>query len=135
SFAFWISGEREGFGYFLIAWGAYMLLNGLSQLRYFWKIAKIFRGIQDAASKARVENKDATIWEVGEDGLRFKDLYYDNRVKWGAFRGYTMVKGNLLLMLKETINQYYIIGKDEVSAEEFERVLAVVKTKMPLVTF
>ena len=71
-----------------------------------------------------------TVWEFRDDILRYKDHFYDNCIKWEAFKGYSIIQGNLFLVLAESIDQSFMLDEAEVGAHEFGRIVEFVKEKM-----
>jgi len=122
--------SKSSIGYFFLALGFFYLLNVIQYSIYYMRMAKKLKGIYQSIVDRREMNKDTSIWEFNDIFFRYKDMYYDQSIKWAAFRGYQVIGKNLFLSLAESIDQSYIIGEEEIGVDEFSNVLAFIDEKI-----
>src|ERR1700727_2452472 len=65
----------------------------------------------------RTCQNDMTTWRFEPDAFGYKDMYYDYLIKWEAFTGYRLVERNLLLQLKDSVDESFMIGEVEIGEE------------------
>jgi hypothetical protein len=128
--AWLILSDKSSFGYFFLAYGLFTLSAAINYYRYYLKTSKKLGRLHQDMVDVRTKNNDVMTWEFGDDLLGCKDMYYDFSIKWAAFKGYKIVEKNLFLQLAETIDQFYIIGEEEVGAAGFNNIIAFVGEKI-----
>jgi hypothetical protein len=125
-----INGGHPNGGYFFLAIGISFVLNVINYLRYYWRSAKKHQGIYQAMAEVREKSEDVSTWEFGEEAFRYKDIYYDNSIKWAAFSGYKIIERNIFLVLAETQGQSFVLGEKEVGVYQFAKLVDLLKGKL-----
>jgi len=121
-------------GYFFLGAGSILFINSL---RYFWfyrKRAAKFRQEYKEMIDVREKNKNVSTWEFADDHFGYKDMHFEFRIKWEAFKGYQIVERNLFLQLTSSIGQSFIITEREIGTNEYKSVLELVRRKIKYVT-
>jgi hypothetical protein len=93
-------------------------------------VGRKYRRIHRETADLRERHSDVTIWEFRDDCLRYKDVYFDITLKCEAFNGYWLRKGNLFLVLTDSVDQCYILSETEIGTVEFARVITFLRGKM-----
>lgn len=129
-FAWMTISDKSNVGYFFLALGLFYLFNAIQYFIYYIKTANKLKRIYQESVELREKNKDIMTWEFNDDFFRYKDMYYDNSIKWEAFKGYKIIQKNLFLLLAESIDQSFIIGEEEIGVQEFAMVIASINEKI-----
>jgi len=69
-------------------------------------------------------------FEFTKNSLKYIDKLRAVDIKWSAFKNYKIVASNLFLILEQEKGEILAIGQKEIGNEDFEKVIAFVKTKV-----
>jgi hypothetical protein len=122
--------DHSSMGYFILSAGIFIFFSAAHYLGYYIKTTKRFMAVHKKIADLREQNKDITTWEFNEEFFGYKDMFYEYKIKWAAFKGFKIVEHNLFLTLAESINQSFIIGEDELGVQEFSMVIGFVSKKL-----
>ena len=117
-------------GYVLIAAGVYLLINFFSFLHHYNKRKNSFLKQVDAENDRYEINGKTCIWEFDEDFLYYSDYKQEVKYKWLAFSGFRLIQDTLFLHLGDQDTLSYVIGKKEVSEEEWDFIITLVNKKL-----
>ena len=92
--------------------------------------------------KRYMQNVKQEIIELEKDGIdynwQFSDFavkYWDNKksfeLKWTAFKGYSIYKEHIILLLNDSNASFYVFGKTDNDDNDFEKIIEFAKMKLP----
>jgi cell division protein FtsB len=76
------------------------------------------------------KNNYKAVWEFTEEHFGFTTPQYQTRINWEVFTSYSLVQNNLFLHLQPGYQHSYTLGKDEIDATDFEKVVNLVQSKL-----
>jgi hypothetical protein len=86
---------------------------------------------KESESFAKVESDFSNgIFEFRADSLKFYDNNISRDIKWIDFKGFKLIKSNLLLILEPDKGDIMIIGESEVGIDNFKKIVEFVKHKL-----
>lgn len=80
------------------------------------------------------KNGSEYIFEISNDSIKFRDFQTQMELKWSAFKHYTVYKGYIILIPKNSIVGAFLFDKNDKSeADKCEQLLEILKDKLQFV--
>lgn len=117
-------------GSIFLVLGLFYFLHGLHYYFNYKKKKKKQAHIANLEAQSQINANENSIWEFNDEYFRYKDYKGDFKLKWFAFQGYRIIDNTLFLDVYSDNLMSYIINKEEIGAEEFNTVIALVKKKI-----
>jgi hypothetical protein len=123
---------KDAVGYCFLGAGLYILLTTAGYFRHYWKKKGQYRQYAKRIVDRRVKDQEITVYEFNDDYFRCKDILYDSKIAWAAFKGYEIAERNLFLKLAESLDErsFILLGEDEFGTEKFKEVIDFMRSKM-----
>jgi hypothetical protein len=132
-FAVLIIASHDSKGYIFLWLGVYSLISTFSYFRLYLKRRSQWRQLIRDIGDKRVKEHDITTYEFNDSYFYSKDMLYEQKIQWAAFKEYEVIEGNLFLRLAETLDgNSIILGENEVGTEEFKSLVDYVGTRVGL---
>lgn len=110
--------------------GLALVLISLFVLYYTYQKNNLYNQTKIAYIKIMMKNivgLKTGVFEFLPDSLVYKDDSNLSTINWTDFKGYKVVKSNLLLIVNQKNIDMLVIGEEEIGVEKFKETLAFVK--------
>ncbi|GGI57311.1 hypothetical protein [Winogradskyella haliclonae] len=122
-------GHRSFFGVIIFSIGTIYLYKFYE----FWHSYKNNKKRYFSESEKHVTNfieiKSKSIWEFKDDFFKYSDEKCEVKMDWSFFKNFDIVEENIFLNTSH-VNISYILGKDEISESDFNKLVSFLSTKL-----
>ena len=124
--------RKDNIGFIIFGIGLHYFINFLNHYFFYKKNKKKYFNLTQNEIVNENKVKQNTVWNFNQDFFGMKNYKYDVKIKWEAFCSYRIIENHLFLDIEPKTGYSYIIGKKEIGAENFDKVLALVKENISL---
>ena len=107
-------------------WFFIALFIGLPFYYILSKVKKSIKGLVDEAN----ESKLTAHYEFTDDDIKFTNGIRSFEIKWSGIKSYTIVNDNIFIMISKSIEHSLIIGKIEVTEDNYNLLVDLLKSKV-----
>ena len=117
-------------GYVFVIFGIYGFIEFYRIHTAYQKSKKEFHKMIDNEIKGQIESNENSIWEFNEEYFRYKDYKCDTKINWKTFKSFRIIDDNLFLDLNMGIQSSYIMAKEEIGENSFQKATAFLDGKI-----
>lgn len=121
---------NNNIGFIFIALGIHFLMNWINFRSHYNKNKRIYFKAVDNHLNSYVLNNPICIWEFSEDSFLYSDFKFDLRMKWNVLKGFKIVDDAIFFEIKDSIAANFILEKEEVEDEHFEKIKNFIESKI-----
>ncbi len=121
---------KNNLGFLFLAFGLFYILNFYNYYSHYQKRKKKYFNLIDVEVEKYLEVRTSSIWEFNENNFRYKDYKFEAIINWIAFKGFRLKNDCLFIYLDDDKLLSYIIGKEEIGKENFDRVIQLLNKKI-----
>ncbi len=121
---------KGNIGYVFVLFSMYGFLEFYKINTAYKKNKKEFQQIVTNEIKGHIESKENSIWEFSDEYFRYKDYKFDVKINWNAFKSYRIIENNIFLDLNIGNKSSYIIGKEEIGEDSFQKIINLLDKKI-----
>ena len=123
----------DNLGFLFIGIGLFLFVTAYRYYNHYKKRNKIFfdyveRGIQEFN-----EQDLETVFEFNDDNFYYKDYRFEAKINWITYTGFKLVQDNLFIFFDKEKQMPYMIGKEEIDKEDFDKLIQFLNKKKPIV--
>lgn len=117
-------------GIVFVLLGAVYIIKAYPKFQLYSKLkSTYFEKVKEKVAEVESDFGNG-IFEFKEHSIKYIDKNITRDVKWNEFKGFKVVKSNLLLILEPDNGDIMIIGENEIGSENFKKTVEFVKTKL-----
>ena len=126
-----ITASRETpLSYLVVGFGIFYFIHFFNNLSHYSKNKKrFFKIVEEEVSKQEAYNK-SSFWEFREAYFGYSGRKFEAKIPWPTFEGYKLIEDHLFLYLNFLTGSAFILGKEEVAPDEWEKILKLVGSKI-----
>ncbi|KFF07493.1 hypothetical protein [Flavobacterium reichenbachii] len=121
---------KNNIGFLFIGIGAYLLLNFINHRRFYNQNKKIYFKTVDDNISGRLSQKSFAVWEFLEDNFCYSNYKFDLKIKWETIKTFKVINDYIILELRDSIACNFILEKEEVGIEDFEKIIVFMESKI-----
>ncbi|MGB6268380.1 MAG: hypothetical protein WBF67_05155 [Olleya sp.] len=122
--------ENSDSGYLTLAVALFYILNFYHYYSNYKKRKKSYFTSIDESTEEYLKSDESSIWDFNEDYFRFKDYKFDTKIIWSAIKGFRVIENNILIHLDNEKSLCFILGKEEVGQENFDKIVDFLNFKI-----
>lgn len=110
-------------GYVFVIVGIYGFSDFYRIHAAYQKRKKEFQEMVNDEIMGQMEANENSFWEFNEEYFRYKDYKYDTKINWKTFKSFRIIEDNIFLDLNMGIQSSYIMAKDEIGENSFQKAI------------
>lgn len=123
----------SGYAPFLIFIGIIALVVVAARIMSMNHVKKRYnKEVEEKIEELGKEERTYT-FEFSDNSVKYHDKETDLELKWPAFKGYSIYKNHIVLVLKNSSTSFYVFGKEGTIDIEYEKILEFAKFKLPCI--
>ena len=87
------------------------------------------RKLKETAERFDMVKMDCS-YEFSDESIKYCDKEKKLEFSWSVFTGYTIYKNYLIIILGDSLIQYYIFEKKETDIDEYNKILEIVESNL-----
>ncbi|TCI84831.1 hypothetical protein [Tenacibaculum sp. M341] len=119
-------------GYLFVFISIHYLIKYIEYYHFYQKNKRIYFLETDKHIHMYEESNQNIILEFHHDYFKYSDFKFKQEIKWFAFKGYRIIEDTLFLDLNHQKTISYNLNKNEVTEEEWKKVIQIVDEKVVL---
>ncbi|MFD1014642.1 hypothetical protein [Winogradskyella rapida] len=121
---------KSNLGFVFILMGIFYIIKAYPKFQLYNKLkSTYFEKIKEKVVEVE-SNYGNGIFEFKDDSIEYADKNITRDIKWTEFKGFKVMKSNLLMILEPDKGDIMIIGENEVGSQNFQRIVEFVKHKL-----
>jgi len=114
-----------------LIWITFILIIGFTTFLVFQTVNRRLKVSRDES----LRNKFINHYQFFDEGLRYSSKYSKVEIKWAGIHGYSIIKNNIFIMTSELLEFSIIIGKTEISEDEYDSLLIILNNNTKFIEY
>lgn len=121
--------DKEYFNPYTIISFIWIFIAFVIGIPFYLIMTKLKKSTKDLLDETS-EKKLKAHYEFSDNGMKYTNGIISSEIQWTGIKGYSIVQDNIFIMLSKSILYSHIIGKKELSEENYELLLDLLEKRV-----